>query len=199
MHRKASWLLAILLLGTLSFVGYQRVHIVRMEAQLGQYWSYEFSMSFFGRLGELSQRVARLGAGSSVGADDREMLTRTIANMQVTMNNTLGDVRKMLRDVPEADNLRGYLRAVDDSARQLPVEATNTPLPSDLQEEFRRHAEMAAVFLSIVKEHFADFQPDGGFTGLQDYWGRNFLTNKQWRAAIAEMDTRADEANYFPR
>lgn len=199
MRQKAVWLLCVLLLGALAYNWYQHNRIVRMEAQLGKIWSNEFSLSYFSKLGDLAQQLERLGAGGPVQSDDRESLIRLVSNMQVTMTNTLHDVSGLLGDVPEASHLRGYLNAVDDSVRRIPDKATNVPLTAEQQQDMQRHAELASAFLVTVKKHFEDFQPNGGFTSSQTYWGRNFLSDKRWRATLAEMDLRAQSANYPPR
>lgn len=195
MRQRLVWLLGACLVGLAVWIGYQQRSIATMEAQLGEYWSNELSGSYFSRLGELSQALNRLSDGQPLKEDERLRLLSQTSRMAAAISNTLADVRKLRPDSPEPRHLRGYLRDLDSSVLRVRPEA---PLDEDLRQEFQRHARLLATFIELMPKHFAGYQPDGGLTSSDAYWGRSFLTDPGWRAAIMEMDAKADEAHYFP-
>lgn len=196
MRQRLTWFLGACLIGLVVWSGYQQRSIATMEAQLGEYWSNEFSGAYFSRLGELSQALNQLSDGQPLQPGERERLLNMTSHMAATMVNTLGDVRELRPDSPNVRHLAGYLMEVNSSVLRLRPE---TPLDEDLKQEFARHAKLMVAFVELMPKHFPGYQPDGGLTSSDAYWGRNFLTDPGWRAAIEEMESMANEAHYFPK
>lgn len=196
MGKRLVWLLGVCLIGLAVWSGYQQRSIAAMEAQLGEYWSNELSGSYFSHLGDLAQALNRLSDGQPLQEDERLRLLSLTSQMAATINNTLGDVRELRPDSPNPRHLTGYLLDLNSSILRLRPGAA---LDEDLKQEFARHASLMATFVELMPKHFPGYQPNGGLTSSEAYWGRNFLTDPGWRAAITEMDAKANEAHYFPK
>lgn len=196
-QQRIVWLLGACLVGALAFMWNQHRSIVAMESQLGEYWSNGFSGSYFSRLGDLAEVLDRLAEGRPLQPGERDRLLHLSSGAASTINNTLQDVRQIRPDAPDARHLVGYLVAIESSALRIRPDATT--LEPYVQEEFERHRALMADFLQLMPKHFPEFQPDGGLTSSDAYWGRNFLSDQGWRAAISEMDRLAEKAHYhFP-
>lgn len=106
--RRAVILLVLALVGTLALVLHQQRQILRVESILGTYWSNDFAL-VFSRLVTLQGALDRLAAGEEIEWLEAEQLDRELSGMTLHLNNTLGDARGLLPDVPRVPHLIGYL------------------------------------------------------------------------------------------
>lgn len=175
----------------------QHARIVRMETELGTYWSNRFSGGFFSRLNQMAAEMGQWAETGQVPPAEAERWWQGSHNMLAVVNNQWQEMRDIVPDLPERPAyLLGYLERVRDTVPRGAAATEPIALTEEQRTLFRRHAAAANKMIDALRAQYPGWTE--GFPQDAGYFVRDFLRSPGWKKAITEMNRIAHEEGYPP-